>query len=437
MKIAPIVSAMKEYNRKRNNSNDAKSATNSTNTNRILFIESNLDGTIGGSHYCLLDLLRGLDKRKFQPFVLFYQENLLIPEFKEICPVIVFDKTKGLLVKRDLPGLFGFAKKNILLLHVLLLCQKAYNFFRYYIIDIFKIVYLLLELKVDLVHINNAPRLNDWLIACKILKVKCIAHLRGHWEPKSLQKRLFKYYDVIISISDSVTNYFVKRGMSTVNFVTIHDGINISAMFNMRKRNPDEIRTEFDPSHNSDFFIGVVGNIKGWKGQHVAIEAVKLLKEKYPHIKCLIIGDVSNLQGDINYFRYLKALVRDNSLSHNITFTGFRKDIPDIISTLDILVHTSVAPEPFGRVILEGMVFSKPVIATAHGGPLEIIEDGISGFLVPPNNPQALAERIEYLLLHPDIAKRIGIAGGKRVKEKFDLKFNIMRTEWLYSTFLK
>jgi len=187
---------------------------------------------------------------------------------------------------------------------------------------------------------------------------------------------------------------------------------------------------------NDSFLIGVISNIKAWKGQHVAIEAIKILKKKYPKIKCLIVGNVSNLEDDKKYFNYLKELVNNNGLSKNIIFTGFRKDIPDIISALDILIHTSVAPEPFGRVILEGMIFSKPVIATSHGGPLEIIEDGISGFLVLPNNPEALAQKINYLLSHPEVAQRTGKEARKRVEKLFNISLNIKKTEYLYNQLL-
>ena len=403
----------------------------------ILFIEANTDGTIGGSHYCLLELIKGLNKSKFKPFVLFYQKNILIPEFERHCPVIILDKTRGLVIKRDFPHLYALVSKIPYLPYFLILFQKTYNFFRYYLTDFLKIIYLLSKLKIDLVHINNAPALTDWLIAAKILKIKCIGHLRGNWDIGYLQKKLLKFYDAVIAISQSVINYLKKKGVNnTNNFVIIHDGIDIDAVLKTKEKTPDEIRKELAIPSNSNFLLGLIGNIKAWKGQHVAIEAIKILKKKYPKIKCLIVGNVSNLEDDKKYFNYLKELVNNNGLSKNIIFTGFRKDIPDIISALDILIHTSVAPEPFGRVILEGMIFSKPVIATSHGGPIEIIEDGISGFLVPPNDPNALAQKIDYLISNLDTAKKIGQIARKRVEECFSIQINIKKIEQLYTNIL-
>ncbi len=411
-----------------------KNTNNKKNIRRILYIESNLDGTIGGSHYCLLELVKYINKSKFESFVLFYEKNSLIPLFEDNCSVILLDKTKGLVIERDFTTLYKFAKKFYPILITLIFCQKVYNFIRY-LADFYEIFLILTRYKIDLIHLNNGPALTEWLLAAKILKIKCIGHLRGNWKIGYLHKKLVRFYDAIIAISQSVTNFVKARGANTDNFVIIHDGIDVENVYKSKRKTSEEIKKSILFS-NSDFLFGVIGNLKPWKGQHVAIKAIALLKEKYTKIKCLIIGDVSNLEKEQRYFNYLKELVDRNELSRHVVFTGFRYDIPDIISVLNILVHTSVAPEPFGRVILEGMVFSKPVIATAHGGPLEIIEDGTSGFLVPPDDPIALTQKIDYLIAHPDIAKKVGQTARKRVEEYFNIYKNVKETELLYTRLL-
>jgi glycosyltransferase involved in cell wall biosynthesis len=87
--------------------------------------------------------------------------------------------------------------------------------------------------------------------------------------------------------------------------------------------------------------------------------------------------------------------------------------------------------------ILEGMVLGKPVISTNFRGPAEIIEDKVSGCLVEPNDPKALARQIDYLLSHDEEAQKIGEEGKRRVYEKFDLRFNIERTEAVYSSVVR
>jgi len=101
------------------------------------------------------------------------------------------------------------------------------------------------------------------------------------------------------------------------------------------------------------------------------------------------------------------------------------------------LVHTSVFPDPLGRVILEGMIFRKPVIATNHGRPVETIEDGVSGFLVETGNPMALAEKISFLLGKKEIAIRIGENARKRVEEKFSIGNNVKKIEDVYTSLLE
>jgi glycosyltransferase involved in cell wall biosynthesis len=402
---------------------------------RILYIEANLDGTIGGSHYCLLEIVKRIDRNKYTPFVSFYRDNVLVSEFQKYCNVIVLNLTTGLIIKKDYPNLYIFSKKFFLSRWLLHLYQKTFNLIKYSLLFYLKIIYIIFKRKINLIHINNAPVLTPWLIAAKLFRRKCISHVRGNWEPTPLHKAFVKYYDSIISISNSVTNYVKNQGVNVDNFITIHDGIDIDDVLNMRKKNSDELRKELNVS-NGNLLIGLIGNIKSWKGQHIAIEAVKNLKGKIPNIKCLIIGDVSNLEEDQQYYKYLKNLVNDHNLVKYIIFTGFRKDIPDIISILDILIHTSTAPEPFGRVILEGMVFSKPVIATAHGGPLEILEDDISGFLIPPNNPEALAKKIEQLISYPYNAKNVGQMGREKVKGCFSIETNVKKIEQLYTQLL-
>jgi len=167
--------------------------------------------------------------------------------------------------------------------------------------------------------------------------------------------------------------------------------------------------------------IGLVANFQEWKGQLTVVNAMHMLRQKHEDVFCLLIGAVSIFKQDREYFDTITNEIKSKGLGRNIITTGYRKDIPDLINSLDILVHSSIEPEPFGRVLLEGMCLQKAVIATDIGGPREIIENGVSGILVPPNDPNALSDKIEYLLDHFDIRQDIGNEALKRVKEKFGI----------------
>jgi len=119
-------------------------------------------------------------------------------------------------------------------------------------------------------------------------------------------------------------------------------------------------------------------------------------------------------------------------LEDNVIFTGHRDDIPDIIADLDILVHASSRPEPFGLVIIEGMACGKPVVATAAGGVTEIIEDNVNGVLVPCEDSRAIARAVVELLENRERAMKIGFAGQKTVVEKFSHTRQTNQVEKLY-----
>ena len=159
--------------------------------------------------------------------------------------------------------------------------------------------------------------------------------------------------------------------------------------------------------------IGLFGRLAEWKGQHVLIEALSSL----PTAHALLVGDAL-FDGDQAYARSLHQRVAELGLAERVHFLGFRADVPTLMTACDVIVHTSVAPEPFGRVIVEGMLAARPVVATKAGGALEIITDGRTGCLVPPSDPAALANTLSSLLHTPD-ATELGRAGRARARRVF------------------
>jgi glycosyltransferase involved in cell wall biosynthesis len=127
----------------------------------------------------------------------------------------------------------------------------------------------------------------------------------------------------------------------------------------------------------------------------------------------------------------LLALSKKLHLGSHFSFLGFREDIPEALAAMDILVNPALT-EGFSGVIREAMAMRKPVVATRVGGNLELVQDGINGFLVPPADAHSLAEKILYLLDHKDLALSMGDHGHLLVKEKFSIQKMIENTEQLY-----
>jgi glycosyltransferase involved in cell wall biosynthesis len=182
--------------------------------------------------------------------------------------------------------------------------------------------------------------------------------------------------------------------------------------------------------HNGDPCVGVAGNIQEWKGQKVLVEAMARVVTQIPAARGLIIGGVH--RAGAAYNDELERQIRGHSLGGNVLITGFRRDIANVMNALDVVVHTSVRPEPFGRVILEGMLLGKPVVASAAGGVPELIAEGETGFLIPPGDAAALASRLLMLLGDAELRRRMGDRGRTWAREKFSLEAHVRAMSELY-----
>lgn len=159
--------------------------------------------------------------------------------------------------------------------------------------------------------------------------------------------------------------------------------------------------------------IGVVGRLAPWKGQHVFLAA---FARAFPagDVEARLIG--SALFGEDAFERELHAQVERLGIASRVQFRGYRDDIPRELAELDVLVHCSTTPEPFGQVVVEGMAAGLPVIAADAGGPTEIITDGVDGLLTPPGDVEALAEALLQLADDPGLRQTLGDAGRQSAR---------------------
>jgi glycosyltransferase involved in cell wall biosynthesis len=167
--------------------------------------------------------------------------------------------------------------------------------------------------------------------------------------------------------------------------------------------------------HSGPLRIGMLGRLASWKGQHVFLEAFARAFPKGTQ-QAVIIGSSLFVQDDA-YGVDLGRLAAQLGIADRVTFCGFREDVAAELSQLDILVHASVVPEPFGRVVVEGMAAGLPVIATSQGGPAEIIENEVNGLLVPPNDIAALARALRQLAAQPELRRTLGAAARHRARD--------------------
>jgi len=161
--------------------------------------------------------------------------------------------------------------------------------------------------------------------------------------------------------------------------------------------------------------VGVFGRLSPWKGQDVFLRTLAMM----PAVQGLIVG--SPMFGEDAYAQHLEQEIKTLGLENRVKLLGFRSDIPELMKTCDIIAHTSIAPEPFGRVIVEGMLSGRPVVASKSGGPNEIIENGVTGMLYTPGDSQALQSVLSEIINEPEQALLMAQRGRETALNRFSL----------------
>jgi glycosyltransferase involved in cell wall biosynthesis len=165
--------------------------------------------------------------------------------------------------------------------------------------------------------------------------------------------------------------------------------------------------------------VGMVGRISHWKGQEILVKASALVLQRHPKVHFVAVG--SYFADEAHYLENLQDLIRSLALEERFHIVGYRSDVVNVYRALDVFVLPSIKPEPFGRVTVEAMTQGCAVIATNHGGSCELIEQGVTGVLVPPSDPKALAAAIEQLLSDATLRRNMGKAASIYALNHFGL----------------
>ena len=170
--------------------------------------------------------------------------------------------------------------------------------------------------------------------------------------------------------------------------------------------------------------VGAVTFLRPEKGMAVLIEAVRWLRERFSTVECVIIGEGGQQAA-------LVDRIRELGLEHCVHLIGFRQDVPALLAILDVVVIPSFE-EGIPQSLTQALAMERPVVASAVGGVPEVVQDGLSGLLVPPRNPEILAEKIACLLSDPIAASRMGKIGREVIHERFSMEHMLTQTELVY-----
>lgn len=225
---------------------------------------------------------------------------------------------------------------------------------------------------------------------------------------------------LVIVNSQATADALIAQGGNRQKVRLVPDGIDSALYDSVDPAIAQRLHTELAP--HGAFLVGLFGRLAEWKGQHILLEAAA----RIPEIQICLVGGA--LFGEDAYKAKLRERATMPDLAGRVHFLGFRTDIPELMTAMDIVVHCSVSAEPLGRVILEGMLAHKPVIATRAGGAAEIVETETSGLLISPASVDELEQAILRLKSDPALRARLAAAGRLRAETVYSLKQMVDRT---------
>ena len=385
---------------------------------RVLFVELNEDGTTGGSHVALLDIVRHLDRRRYEPVVLFYQENDFVERVRALGgEAHVWTAERRLERGSGQPRLLRVAARPLTLAGAI---RRRVRFLR--------------DAGISLVHVNNSPSFayEDWLPAARIAGVPIVSHVRGElFRPGRLTSRLLvPRFDRLVAISRYVETIPRAVGVPARSIELIHDGVDLAHVRDRAARDdPAAVRAALGVAPDETLAV-MVGHLRAWKGQHVVLDAMRRLDPALlSRLRVVFAGAPDRFSP--GYHERLVAECAAPPLAGRATLLGPRSDAPALMQAADVVLHASTVPEPFGLVVVEAMALGRPVIASALGGPGEVLE-GDCGWTFDPAQPQQLAACLEAVIAHPAQARRVGAAARVRA-ESFDVRDTVRRLERLYA----
>jgi len=282
---------------------------------------------------------------------------------------------------------------------------------------------ILKSLNPDILHARS--RVPAWLtyLANKKLYIPFVTTVHG-FNSVSPYSAIMTKGDSVICVSGAIKAYIQEHYHTADKKITV-----IPRGVDLQKFNPEKLDTEFISlftekyALNDKFVVTSVGRITQLKDLETFISAVAVLKDNHPNVVGLIVGGVREDKQE--YFHDLQTLVKKADLENHIIFTGSQSKAAEIYALSDVVVSSSKKPESFGRSVAEALALNTPVVATNHGGVLDIIIEGENGFFYPVGESEALAESIEK-------CTHLAFDGYTYISENFSLNQMVDKTLKIY-----
>jgi len=272
-----------------------------------------------------------------------------------------------------------------------------------------------------LAHFHDAHSVSVGAAAASLAKVPVRIISRRVDFPVKSRRKYVKNVDAVIAISEEVRKVLIAGGVPESLIEVVPSGIDFAPFREVKER--DFLRREFGFAPD-DFLVGIVAQLEDHKGHADLINAAKVLKDHAPKVKIVIVGEGS-LRMDLD------RQTHDLCVDDVVYFLGFREDIPRILASIDLFVLSS-RTEGLGSSLMDAMASRLPIVATQAGGIPEVVIHRETGLLVPPRDPQALAQAILKLYLDKALASRLAQRGFEVVHQKFSAEAMAQRIIHIY-----
>ncbi|MBI4241717.1 MAG: glycosyltransferase, partial [Candidatus Rokubacteria bacterium] len=278
---------------------------------------------------------------------------------------------------------------------------------------------------VALVHTHSSV---DAWVAGMAARLKRVPVIRSRHVSIPIRRSWNPVYSVladrILTSGEAIRRLVIGAGVSPATVMAAPAGVDFGEF--MPGPDSGRIRAELGLTPP---VIGSVAMFRGSKGHQHLLDAFGIVLREYPTARLLLVGDGVRR-------RWVEQLAGEKGLSHVVSFTGFRPDVADLLRAMDCFALASVRTEGVPQSLLQALATELPVVASAIGGIPEVVEHQVTGLLVPPGDPAALAEGILTVLGQPDLARRLAKGGRQLAERRFSRAVATQRLIALYEELL-
>ncbi len=284
--------------------------------------------------------------------------------------------------------------------------------------------------KIDVVHLNNGLDNSEAAMVAWLLGRRFLVHAHGPSQLGFLRRFLARRAHGFVAVSTHIKEDLVNKGIPE-QLIEVIPNPTEKMMIDRDVTQAVRARYALRPGN---LVFGIFGRIVSWKGHREFVLAAADVLRSMPEAVAVVVGDVSD--GDRKLWDELHDLIRQQGLQDRFIFTGYIAKVVELYGIMDVVVHASTRPEPFGLVITEAMACGIPVVASNLGAPREIIDDGKDGLIVDPSNTPVLAHAIRTLLTDKRLRGEMGDLGRRKVLAQYNVDVYARRMEQAYQRVL-